>query len=120
MQTKQKFTVDDIEVLIFISPWKVKTKSGLQGGIVTEVMIFKKNGYGVRGQAVMIPTDVFDFRIGAKLALQRALHVKPSQNYIIGHISTSPLVWNDSSDIDILTPKIRKKIWDAFNKVLPE
>jgi len=105
MQTKQTFYVGDAEIRIEVKPWTVKTKSGLDGGILMEATAFQRNGFGVRGQAVCIPTDKFDFRFGAELALKKALAV--TGNF-------------EMEGKKVVMYETRKAIWNEFNKVLPK
>ena len=104
MQRKQRFTACEFDILIEVKPWAVRTKTGLDGGTLTVAYVFRETGLGVKGETVCIPTDEFDFRFGARLALGRALDVHT------GKIPTgSPVVSKDT----------RKEILRAFNKILP-
>ena len=102
-QKKQHFRVvgENIDVQIEVKPWSVKTKTGIEGGILTVAYVFTAYGYGVKGETVCIPTDEFDFRFGAELALSRALNV------------------HDSSTENVVGVALRKAVWDKFNQVLP-
>ena len=104
MQRKQRFTACGFDILIEVKPWAVRTKTGLDGGTLTVAYVFGRNDLGVKGEAICIPTDEFDFRFGARLALGRALDVHT------GKLPTaSPVVSKDT----------RKEILREFNRILP-
>ena len=103
-QKKQHFRVGDFEVQIEVKPWYVKTKTGLDGGILTVAYVFKSSGYGVIGETVCIPTDEFDFRFGARLALGRALDVRTGKGE-----TACPVIGKDT----------RKEILRELYRVLP-
>jgi hypothetical protein len=59
---------------------------------------------------VCIPTDEFDFRFGAKLALHRALNATFSQK------SLWTLIMNTSA---MVSENTKAKIWNKFNELVP-
>ena len=110
MQNKQTFYVGEIEVRIEVKPWRVRSNkcNGHPEGKWSkwmEAFVFMKNGFGVRGQSVCVPPDVFDFRFGAELALRKALAV--TGNF-------------DMINTKVVSYETRKAIWNEFNKVLPK
>jgi len=109
MQNKQTFYVGDVEVRIEVKPWRVRSNkcNGHPKGKWSRLMeatVFI-NGFGVRGQSVCVPPDVFDFRFGAELALRKALAV--TGNF-------------DMINTKVVSYETRKAIWNEFNKVLPK
>ena len=104
-QKRQRFDADGVNVSIEVSPWYVTTNSGLKEGILTTAYAIQKSGYGVKGEAVCIPDDKFDFRFGAELALENALAVKATHNHRYQKI---------------VKCETRKAIWTEFNRVLPK
>jgi len=112
-QRKQRFSVGKVNVSIEVKPWPVKTDSGLDGGIET-VTLVEKSGIAAVGRTVCIPTDKFDFRFGAKLALERALDVtyKTMAHPVFG----SPFVVSGK----LIEGETAGKIWLEFNKLLPK
>ena len=114
-QRKQRFSVGKVNVSIEVKPWPVKTDSGLDGGIETMALVEKEDGVAVVGRTVCIPTDEFDFRFGAKLALARALSASPKFkfHYYFHNVTHTMLAtFIDGETIG--------KIWLEFNKLLPK
>jgi len=113
-QRKQRFSVGKVNVSIEVKPWPVKTDSGLDGGIET-VALVEKHGVAAVGKTVCIPTDEFDFRLGAKQALERALAARYSltiRNYYgCDHLETGG---------KLVCGETQGKIWKEFNKLLPK
>jgi len=114
-QRKQRFHVGNVEVSVEVKPWPVKTKTGLRGGIET-VAIVEKNGLAAVGRTVCIPTDEFNFRFGAKLALERAMDVTFSVQTYNEYLPGFPTTMRGN----IVSGEIKGKIWKEFNRVLPK
>jgi len=112
-QKKQRFSVGNVQVSIEVKPWPVKTNSGLEGGIETMALVEKK-GVAAVGRTVCIPTDKFDFRFGAKQALERALAVtyecttQMDGGYFLIRMGK------------LLSGETEGKIWKEFKRVLPK
>ena len=123
MQRKQRFTACGFDILIEVKPWAVRTKTGLDGGTLTVAYIFGKTGLGVKGETVCIPTDEFDFRFGARLALGRALDVCIIEYVTSVVVTKNSCFMNRPAIIRENTPVIskddRKEILRAFNQILP-
>jgi hypothetical protein len=109
-QKKQRFQATShqatYDVCIEVKPYPVRTKSGLDGGILMVAYVFNEDDWGVKGETVCIPTDTFDFRFGAKLALEKALATTGKFEYL--------------GERRIVPKKVRAVIWEEFNRVLPE
>jgi hypothetical protein len=101
MQTKQYFTVSGLRVEIERKPWKVVTATGQQGGIRMTAAVYSSKGFGVFGESICSPLDEFNFRTGAKLALEDALGC-----------------WSNTLG-RIVNKSIRQAIWNEFNRLLP-
>jgi hypothetical protein len=113
-QKKQRFSVGNVQVSIEVRSWPVKTNSGLDGGIETMALV-EKAGVAIVGRTVCIPTDKFDFRFGAKQALERALSSSPKFKFHyfflgIPHCAKATLIDGETEG----------KIWKEFKRVLPK
>lgn len=109
-QKKQRFQATShqatYDVCIEVKPYPVKTKSGMDGGVLTVAYVFNEYNWGVKGETVCIPTDPFNFRLGARLALEKALAVTGEFEHL--------------GKRRIVSKKIRAAIWEEFNRVLPD
>ena len=123
MQNKQTFYVGDVEVRIEVKPWRVRSNkcNGHPKGKWSRLMeatVFI-NGFGVRGQSVCVPPDVFDFRFGAELALRKALAVTITKYKKTGELCRNVVVADKATE-KVVSHDTRKAIWNEFNKVLPK
>jgi len=106
-QKKQRFAVNDVEVLIEVKPYPTSTVYG-NGRLFMVAYVFLSDGVGVKGEAIFNPDDkVFDFRFGAEMALERAL--KTTSRHLWPHF-----------EIRVIREDIRKAIWNEFNRLLPK
>lgn len=107
-QKKQRFRVENAEVLIEVKPYPTSTVYG-NGRLFMVAYVFLSDGIGVRGEAIFNPEDPqFDFRFGAELALERALGIS---------------FWSMFSPYfgeRVIIEKTRKAIWNEFNRLLPK
>ena len=124
-QKKQRFAVNDVEVLIEVKPYPTSTVYG-NGRLFMVAYVFFSGGIGVRGEAIFNPDDeAFDFRFGAELALKEALKTTISIPQIITHTYTWKTGDMNMGKMKIMTQKVieyetRKAIWNEFNRLLPK
>jgi len=128
MQTKQTFYVKGengkVKVRIMEMPWRTKSKTGIPGCRWMEASVSNKTGLCIVGKSVCVPLDEFDFRIGAKLALEDALshrvlsYRKVFKRLVSGDGSIKTLATQEN--ISLIGDKTVGKIWLEFNRVLPK
>jgi len=117
-QKKQRFAVNDVEVLIEVKPYPTSTVYG-NGRLFMVAYVFFSGGIGVKGEAIFNPDDeAFDFRFGAEMALERAL--KPRIRYfkLLQKYDNGAELW--SKYAEQVNYETRKAIWNEFNRLLPK